>query len=198
MAQSVVVTLLASRYRNAETILDGRQRTRGIGGECTGRVLQFIEIEPELSGPIYAMVGKLGVEKASRSVGRRFAGGVAHNKEKVGRFRIFKHRLEPENLSIQRKFSGAGCGHLGRGPEHGWDVEHLRRVIRDPARMNAIVHTWLIPAQSVESDAGGCLQILDAQAELIVSTDHDDGERTDPELRGFVGIVGEEGLLLRG
>jgi hypothetical protein len=49
-SQSIVVTLLAGRYRDAQAILRRRQRTRRVGGECTGRVLQSIEIEPDFAG----------------------------------------------------------------------------------------------------------------------------------------------------
>src|ERR1017187_5166405 len=84
IAQSIVVALLAGRYRDAETVLRRRQRARRVGGEGAGRVLQSIEIEPDFTGLDYAMVGKFGIQKAPRTVRRSFAGGVAKNKEQIG------------------------------------------------------------------------------------------------------------------
>src|ERR1700720_3546721 len=108
-----MVTLLTGRYRDAKPILRRRQRTRRISSECTRRVHQSIEIEPDFTGLAYAMVRNFGIQKTSRAICRRFAGGVTHNKEKVGRFRIFEHGLEPENFSIESEFRDAGRRHVG-------------------------------------------------------------------------------------
>src|SRR5208282_4552015 len=150
------------------------------------------------AGLSYAMVGQFGVKKASGTVSRSLAGSVTHNKEKIGRLGIFEHGLQPENLPIETKFGDARRGQMGRGAKDGWNVEHFGRVVRDPARVHAVGGIRRVPAQSMEADAGGSLQILDAQGELFVAMNHDDGERANRQLRGFVGIVSEQVLLLRG
>src|SRR5271170_5139660 len=100
------------------------------------------------------MVGEFGVEKPSRTVSRSFAGRVTQNKEKFGGVRLFEHGLEPENLAVEIEFGYARRGQMGGGAEDGWDVKHFGRVVGDPARVHTVSGIRLVPAQSVETDAG--------------------------------------------
>src|ERR1700722_8424754 len=81
--------------------------------------------------------------------------------------------------------------------EDSRNVEHLGRVVRDPARAHAQSGVRLIPAQTVEADSGRGIEILYAQRELIVPANYDYSQRAYRELRGFLGIIREQSLLLR-
>src|SRR3984885_16282870 len=117
------------------------------------------------------MVRKFGIQETSRAIGRSLAGGVAHDEEKIGGFRIFENGLEAQDFSIHCKFGDAGGGHVCGGAEHGWNVEHFWWIVGNPVRMHAIICVRVIPAQSVETGAGSSWQVLDAQCVAVVAMD---------------------------
>ncbi len=74
------------------------------------------------------------------------------------------------------------AGHVGRGAEHGGNVEHFRRIVGNPAGMHAIVRIRIIPAQSMETRAGRGLQVLDPQGVAVVAMDHNNGDGANRKL----------------
>ena len=97
------------------------------------------------------MVGELGVEETSGAVGGGFAGGVAEDEEKIGGLRIFQHGLDAHDLSVEGELGGSGRGHVGGGAEDGWNIEHLGRVVGNPARVNLVGGVRSVPAHESQS-----------------------------------------------
>ena len=143
------------------------------------------------------MIGEFRIKEAPRAVSLGFAGGVPQDEEKIGRFRIFEHRLQADRFSIDRKFRSAWRGQVSRRAEHGRDIENLGRIVGNPARVHFEVGVGLVPAQSVETCAGRGVKVFDAQRKLAVAIDHDDGDGAKSEFRGMIGIVGKKSLFFR-
>ena len=55
-----MVPLFARRYLHAQAVLRRRQGARCVGRKCAGRIDQSIEVEPDFTGLIDAVVGKVG------------------------------------------------------------------------------------------------------------------------------------------
>src|SRR5208283_2343871 len=102
------------------------------------RVYEAIEVEPQISGVVDAVVGQAGVEKTSGAVGGGFAGGVAQDEKEVGGLGVFEDGLKTIGLSIEGELGGTGGGHVSGGAKDGGNIERLGRRVGNPTGANAI------------------------------------------------------------
>src|SRR5664279_3876698 len=97
----IVIALLACGNWNRQAVLRRRQRTRGIRRVRARRVLRTIEVEYHFTRLRQTMIGQRRVEKTSRSVSFRLAGGVAKDKEEVFVLGTFHDRFQPIGLTVE-------------------------------------------------------------------------------------------------
>jgi len=81
MVNLIVISLLAGGNRDGQPVLGRRQRTGCIGRKGARWIHQAIKVEPKFSWLRDSVIGKAGVQKASRAVGGCLARRVAHDEE---------------------------------------------------------------------------------------------------------------------
>src|SRR6516164_8195949 len=101
---SIVITLLASRNGNWQTVLRRRQRTRGIRCVSAGRVLRAIKIQYHVTRLRDSVVGERRVKKAAGTVGLGCTRGVAEDKEKLLVLGTLFNRFQTERPALEREF----------------------------------------------------------------------------------------------
>ena len=195
-----MIALLADGKRDGEPVALRWERAGRVGSVGTRGIFKAIEIEHELAGPIEAVGGEAGIEKAAGSVSGRGTGRVAKNEEKLCDGGIFEDGLKPKCFSSESEFHGTGNGLIVGGADESDEGDGLVRGIGNPSGGHTIGSVGRVPLEFAETDDGGRMRILDAKREAGLAADHVHVESADGEMRGNLIVVrfGSQGLRFCG
>ena len=188
---------LAGGDRDGEPVARRWERAGRVGSVGARRILQTIEVEHELTGFIEAVGGIAGVEKTAGSIGRRGAGRVTKNEEKLCDSGIFKNRLEPKCFSREAEFRGAGNGLIVAGADERSEGDGLLRSIGNPSGDDAKSKIGIEPFESTKTRDSRRMRILNAKSEARLAADQVHVESAEGEMRGNFVPVGLHSQGLR-
>src|SRR5271169_1244394 len=146
----IVITLLAHRNRDGQTILRRWQGARRIRRVCAGRILCAVEVEHQLARLGQSVIGQRRVEKAPGAVGLRLTRSVAKDEKQFGDLRALENGFETERFAVERELRRARDVGFYLSAQYRRNRNLTGRIVGDPFGFYTVSFIGRVPAEAVK------------------------------------------------